>query len=194
MKLSLGIVTVFAAISLSSLLTGCATSVDGDVPADATGEVEAELTATDAAFQRDVTQAAKGLTYTSETDAPFTFVAAQLKTGESVNEAAVRRAFARLVNADPQADKPMSQLNGEVRTFAKFRASYRNCQASEVASCAKIDAMNAVLEKSLTNIKVFYFGKNGAPGAVDGIGVSIFVVGKTKSGQLAGVRTFAVWT
>jgi Nuclease A inhibitor-like protein len=195
MKLSLGILTVLAAVSVSTLGAGCAATTDAETPDEASiGAVDAELTAGDAAFQREVTQAAKGLTYISETDAPFTFVAAKLNAGETVNEAAVRRAFARVVNADPQADKPMSKLKGEVRTFESFRASYRNCDASEAASCAKIEAMNAILQKNLTDVKVFSFGKNGAPGAVDGVGVSIFVVGKTKSGQLAGVRTFAVWT
>jgi hypothetical protein len=182
-------------------LTGCAAQVGdessanpgGDVAGETVGQTEDELVV-DAAFKRDVQRTAKGLLYTSETDAPYTYVSAKLQAGESVNEAAVRRAFAKIVDNDAQADRPLATLNGEVRSFASFRARFRNCSADQATECAKTEALNAVLEKNLTGIKVYYFGKNGSPGHVDGIGVSIFIVGKTKSGQLAGVRTFAVWT
>jgi hypothetical protein len=55
-------------------------------------------------------------------------------------------------------------------------------------------ALEAALEGSLTSVNVFYFGSVGAPGSVDGTGVSIFLVGRTPSGKLVGVATLAIWT
>ena len=43
-------------------------------------------------------------------------------------------------------------------------------------------------------IKVFYFGRNGSRGHVDGVGGSVIIVGRSPSGNLAGVRTIAIWT
>ena len=41
---------------------------------------------------------------------------------------------------------------------------------------------------------MFYFGSRGAAGAVDGTAVSVLLVGRTPSGNYAGVRTLAIWT
>jgi hypothetical protein len=171
--------------------TSAAATDDTEVVA---GEGEDALSTSDAAAKREISAAAKGVFYISETDAPFTYVAGKLNKSETVAEAAVRREFAKIVNNDAQADKPMASLVGEARSFASFRAKYKNCSADAAAECAAAERMNTALEKHLSNIQVFYFGKNGTPGHVEGVGVSIFIVGKSKSGSLIGVRTFAVWT
>jgi hypothetical protein len=58
----------------------------------------------------------------------------------------------------------------------------------------KMRSLENVLQSNLQDIKVFYFGSNGEPGNVDGVGVSLFIVGKAPSGKLVGVRTIAIWT
>ena len=54
--------------------------------------------------------------------------------------------------------------------------------------------LEQVLEANLTDVHVFYFGANRSAGKVDGIGVSVFIIGRTPAGTLAGVRTLAIWT
>jgi hypothetical protein len=63
-----------------------------------------------------------------------------------------------------------------------------------VELCAKMRNLEQVLESNLDDVRVFYFGANGEPGNVEGIGVSIFIVGRSPSGSLVGVRTIAIWT
>lgn len=51
--------------------------------------------------------------------------------------------------------------------------------------------LDAAVDANLTDIEVFYYG---GPGYVDGVAVSIIIVGRTPNGNLAGVRTIAIWT
>jgi hypothetical protein len=60
--------------------------------------------------------------------------------------------------------------------------------------CKKMRNLEQVLGANLTDIQVFYFGAHGSPGNVEGIGVTVFIVGRTTDGKLAGVKTLAIWT
>jgi hypothetical protein len=177
--------------------SGCA--ADATPPAD---ENEADFaqeikSKTDAQVQADIEAAAKGSNFTSESDYPFTFVSAKLEGETSMTQALVRTKLAAIIDADPATDKPLASLYASTRTFADFKRDYAACvpdQSPDPADCAIINKMNAVLDKDLRGIKVFYFGKNGSRGHVDGVGVSVIIVGRTPSGNLAGVRTIAIWT
>jgi uncharacterized protein YegP (UPF0339 family) len=166
-----------------------------------TRELVRELTRagapTDAELEAEVNRAADGLTYTSESDYPFTFVRAEAPDGE-ITEAMVREQFADLVDADDDADKPMAELFAMESTWEEWKADEVNCWDTEdpigLEQCTKTRTLEGVLDANLTDVKVFYFGGDGEPGMVDGIGVSVFVVGRTAEGNLAGVKTLAIWT
>jgi len=152
--------------------------------------------ATDAEIKAEIEKASEGLSYMSESDFPFTFVSAPL-TGE-INEQAVRAAFGSLVDADDAADKPMADLVSMSESWADWKTAEHSCQDKEDADsmviCTKMRNLEAVLEANLNDIQIFYFGGHGEPGNVEGIGVSLFIVGRSPDGSLVGVRTIAIWT
>lgn len=195
---------VFSRFSLAAaslvLAAGCAsqdgaTASPGDEnEADFAQEIRSK---TDAQVKAEIEAAAVGANFTSESDYGFTFVSAKLDGETSMTQALVRSKLASFVDADPAADKPLAGLYASTRSFADWKRDYAACvpdQSPDPADCAIINKMDAVLDKNLRGIKVFYFGKNGARGRVDGIGVSVIIVGRTPSGNLAGVRTIAIWT
>ena len=153
---------------------------------------------TDVDLQSEVTRVSEGLWYMSESDYPFSFVRAT--DAEVVSEAAVREAFAAAVDADPDADKPMADLFSMQATWEEWKGQMHSCadpnddSPEGLEQCSKMRNLEQVLESNLEDIQVFYFGADGAPGSVDGTAVSIFIVGTTPEGSLAGVRTIAIWT
>jgi uncharacterized protein len=151
----------------------------------------------DADVKKAVEAAANGLLYTSESDYPYTWVQATLGAGDAVNEATVRAKLATYVDSDPDTDKPLAKLAGMTRSWSEFRADeIDGCTqgGNDDAYCAKVAKFMGVIENNLSDIHVFYFGENGTPGHVDGVAVSVIIVGRTASGNLAGVRTIAIWT
>ena len=159
-------------------------------------ELTSAGTATDAEVQSQIEKAAEGLTYMSESDFPFMFVSAPL-AGE-IDEAAVREAFADVVDNDESADKPLADLVSMSQSWDEWKAAEHSCQDKEdsesMVICAQMRNFESVLESNLTDIQIFYFGANGEPGNVDGTAVSIFIVGRSPEGNLVGVRTIAIWT
>lgn len=157
-----------------------------------------KTTITDAEIKTEVERAADGLFYMSEGDFPLEFVSGALGAGGKVDEAAVRAAFAALVDADEDADGPLASLFAMERTWDDWKSKEVNCGDPEdevgQVMCNKMRSVENVLESNLTDIKVFYFGSKGAPGSVDGTAVSVFIVGRSPEGKLVGVRTIAIWT
>ena len=151
---------------------------------------------TDEQVRADIEAAAEGALYTSEGDFPYAFVSARLAPGTRViTEDLVRALLADAIDSDPDADKPLASLHGESVAWAAWSADVTDCDADGVAeSCAATRALVAALGRNLRSIQVFYFGSRGAPGAVEGTAVTILVVGRTPKGNLAGVRTIAIWT
>lgn len=205
MKLSLGPV---AALALA-LMAGCSTSSSsgtssdrpaqsGDIADGPEADFEQELKSkTDAQVKAEIEAAAVGANYTSESDYGFKFVSAKLNGQTSMTQALVREKVGPFVDADPDTDKPLATLYASTGTFADWKKGYTNCQPDESPSpedCAIIVKLNAALDKNLRGIKVFYFGRDGSRGHVDGVAVSVIIVGRTPAGNLAGVRTIAIWT
>ncbi len=161
-------------------------------------EMTGASSVTDAAIRTEVETAADGLLFMSESDYPFSFVSAPLTASDHVNEATVRAKLASYVDADPGADKPLSSLVSMSQTWEEWKSAGHNCYdpSDPVAmeSCNKMRTLEQVLEANLSDIHVYYFGKNGTNGNVQGIGVSIFIVGRSPEGNLVGVRTLAIWT
>jgi hypothetical protein len=190
-------------VTFATLAGGCASET---APADAAlagDENEADFSQemikskTDAQVKAEIEAAAVGANYTSESDYGFKFVSAKLNGETSMTQALVREKVASFVDADPDTDKPLATLYAETRTWAEWKRGYSACvpdQSPDPADCAIINKMDEALSKNLRGIKVFYFGRDGSRGHVDGVGVSIIIVGRTPSGNLAGVRTIAIWT
>jgi len=190
---------VALSLSFAALSGGCASET---ASADAADENEADFaqeikSKTDAQVKAEIEAAAVGANYTSESDYGFKFVSAKLNGETSMTQALVRAKVASFVDADPDTDKPLATLYAQSGTWAEWKRNYANCvpdQSPEPADCAIINKMNDVLAKNLRGIKVFYFGREGSRGHVDGVGVSVIIVGRTPSGNLAGLRTIAIWT
>ncbi len=192
---------VALSISFAALEGGCASESAADT-ANAGDGNEADFaqelkSKSDAQVQAEIEAAAVGANYTSESDYGFTFVSAKLNGETSMTQALVRAKVASFVDADPSTDKPLAELYAETRTWTEWKKGYSACvpdQSPDPADCAIIQKMDDVLARNLRGIKVFYFGRNGSRGHVDGVGVSVIIVGRTPSGNLAGVRTIAIWT
>lgn len=158
---------------------------------DMTGEA-----ASDDDIQTAIEDAADGLYYMSEGDYPFLYVHADLDNQE-ITEELVREKLAHYVDGDPDADKPLATLYGDSKTFSEWQSDPSECadvDQDQRDDCYKQSALDQVLADNLTDLQVFYFGAYGGPGYVDGVAVSIIIVGRTPAGNLAGVRTIAIWT
>jgi hypothetical protein len=204
-----GRLSILASLSLS-LAAGCAGSsasvdpapaAENDTENEADFEQEIITSQTDAKVKAEIEAAAKGASFTSESDYPFTYVSAKLTTKlsatKAITEKLVRAELASFVDNDPDTDKPLATLVGMSKTFTEWKKDFGNCQPDEAPSpedCAAVTKMNAAIAKNLRGVRVFYFGRAGTQGHVDGVAVSVLIVGRTPSGNLAGVRTIAIWT
>lgn len=152
----------------------------------------------DAEIQGEIEKAYDGLLFTSESDYPFQYVSGAVAPGAPVDEGTVRKELGAFVDADPGADKPMSSLFSMAQTWDDWKGQAHQCadpnDPASQASCEQMRNLEQVLEANLTDLHVYYFGAHGKAGQVDGIGVSVFIVGRTPQGTLAGVRTLAIWT
>ncbi len=158
-----------------------------------------EVTASDDDIRQAVEKAAEGLTHMSEADYPFTWVHAELDGITTITEELVRAKLASTIDNDPDADKPLADLYSMTSTWDEWQTSVDSCAAEQddewyYDQCIKQSALDLALENNLSDLQVYYFGAYGSEGYVDGVGVSILVVGLTPEGNLAGVRTIAIWT
>lgn len=159
-----------------------------------------ELTATtpsEADLKEAIEVAAEGAWYTSEADYGYTYVGAELNNpDEEITEDLVRRLMAPYVDGDPDTDKPLADLYADEGTWRPM--TFDDCELEDDEwyreECEELAVLDTVLAENLTDVKVFYFGAYGGPGYVDGVAVSIIIVGRTPNGNLAGVRTIAIWT
>jgi hypothetical protein len=192
-----------AALLVSLLAAGCsgadAASPEGapaDDDSDSAEFGDALSKKTDAAIQREIEDAADGLVYANNHDYPnegypFETVKESLPANtRTITEAILRDKLAWQIDQHAFADKPIAHLNAMTEPFAKWRDHFR---ADECFTdlCREVDRLNATLEKNLRGIKVFYFGRDGRPGAVGGRYVNVVVVGRTPKNNLAGVWVIA---
>ena len=154
--------------------------------------------ATDKQVQAELEQAAQDAIYVSESDEGFQYVYASLDGADStVTEKLVRSKLAKYVDNDSNVDGPMSELYAMSGSLEEWKSDFSNCDEDSYPGpheCAELQEMLEGLELNLHGIKIFYFGSNGEPGSVDGVAVSVFLVGRTPAGNLAGFRTVAIWT
>ena len=150
---------------------------------------------------------AKDLFYLSEGDARLAFVESAAPVAGVIDAQAIRAALgaqhdARMTDGsvwfspDPGYMK-IADRTPEVRDVDAFLARLTeigdpNDPASAVEA-AKFQALVGVLKANLTDIKVIRFNQSNDPNH-DAITSSIFIVGRTADGKLAGVLTGAIET
>ena len=183
---------------LFSTAVACGEPASDSGASDPDGELSADVVSkTDAQVKADIEAAAQGVLYVSESDYPFTWVEAKLEGQTSITQELVRAKLASYVDDDEAADKPLASLVAMNGNWPEWKRDYLSCDANAYPGpeeCAKMKVLNDALEKNLRGVKVMYFGRDGTRGHVDGVGVSIFIVGRTPQGNHAGVRTIAIWT
>ncbi|MEM9691864.1 MAG: DUF1508 domain-containing protein [Myxococcota bacterium] len=136
-----------------------------------------------------------GAIHGSEGDYGIDYVEAEVDPASEVTVDLVREAFDI---AEPDADGPLAELFGEEGDDP--RASRDICGTEEATvngydeDCEALGELDAALAANLTDLQIFYFGSRGSEGAVEGTAVTIFIVGRTPTGKLAGIRTTTIWT
>jgi hypothetical protein len=125
----------------------------------------------------DLHQAAAGLTYPSETDAPWTAFAWPDATGIPTGGDVRRRGEQK-----PHAAIGEQTLDALFTPLAQMQDWFGD---KERMAAAKNQALFDVVKRLLTGPKVFRFGERK---------VAIFVVGQVREGGWAGLKTMAVET
>jgi hypothetical protein len=122
-------------------------------------------------------QAADGLTYPSETDAPWAAFAWPDATGTPTADEVRRRG--RLKPSAPVEEQSVDQL------FQSLVEEQDWFGESEKAEAAKNRTLRDAVKNTLTETRVFRIGTRK---------VTVYVVGRTKEGGWAGLKTTAVET
>lgn len=123
-----------------------------------------------------IARSAEGLNYISETDAPFEYVELP-----QIDEVALG-VVASAVGIDKGV--PVAEI-GLDKFFARLVENKEWFGPQEIDQAKKFRKLKDILEKELTDIKVFRFGK---------IRIDIFILGKNRDGRVVGLRTFSVET
>ena len=127
-------------------------------------------------LSQQIKRAAEGLWYISETDAeifPFTGSKSDSITKENLLEQ---------IGKPPDTPVEERDFNQMFERFIKIQDWFGD---EEKATAAKFAALKNLLEKNLTDVKVFKVGR---------IELDIYFVGLDKEGNLAGFQTKAVET
>lgn len=118
-----------------------------------------------------------GLLWPSETDAPITPWSAAVD-GENSDEAVLRAALSLGQGTEIEA-------SSGVDTLARLGLDSAGMSAEERASAARFRGLRAVLEANLSGLTTFRVGR---------VSVRIFIVGRSRCGELVGIETLAVET
>jgi len=123
-----------------------------------------------------ISRAAEGLTYISETDAPFEHV--ELPQIDEVAPADVASAVGIA------KDVPVAEV-GFDEFFARVVVSKEWFGPKEKDQVKKFRKLKELLEMHLTDVNVFRFGK---------VRIDIFILGRNRDGIVEGLKTFSVET
>lgn len=124
-------------------------------------------------LEKILTQAAEGLWMVSETDAPFEFYYA---------ESPVERASAASFMQEENGEVEVEELDYFFRNIIKQDENVAPAMLMEATQFVK---MVSTLKKLLQDVKVYRIGK---------VRVTVYIVGRTDKGDLAGYKTFLVET
>lgn len=155
-------------------------------------------------LRKEVEQAAEGLVFISESDSRVVFVAApEARVQEVTPEAVVKWLSAQHDGRTDVLfqDEPLPRLSGkavEVKEAGNFLRNREQLvepdEPESVEAARKWSLIREALEQNLQELRVIRFGEpHPRYDTVDGQ-VSVFVVGRTRDGALAGILTGSVET
>ena len=128
----------------------------------------------------ELQSAVMGLLYPSEQDHPITaFVWPKTEAGAGLMDAGTVRRPAQIADAVPVETQTMEAFFEPITTPQDWHGAEekkRELQGQELAE---------IVKRNLTDVKVFRFG---------GTDKTVYLVGKTMDGDLAGVKTLVVET
>ena len=188
-------------LALGLPLVACAADTDSDNSSDqgvSSDNVTAKTAKTDAALVKELEASVKGLLFTSESDYPYTVVSADLKAGEKVTAKTIAAKFASIPETKDGNGRLLTAQASELVGFDTFEADDKEDptidpdQAKYFAAFAKAKDL---IRTNLKDVRVVRFGaKKGKSRYVDGPVVQIFIVGRSASGKLIGLRTTSIET
>ena len=170
-----GVRASLALVALSAIL-GSVAVARGATPATSDGRTR--MTERVPSLKKRLEEATKDLTYTSETDAPVEPFEMKGFEGEKVGPADLL-AFLKRDASTPVAEKSADDF------FSPLTEEQDWYGDEEKAVTARFAGLRKLLEDSLSDVRVFRVGDRD---------VDYYVVGRSKSGEFAGVHTKAVET
>ena len=129
----------------------------------------------DSELINQLNQASQGLLWLSESDYPF-----QTLYWENVDE--IKAKLVELTKGTPEAKIAVREVDSFFKRAIEIKDWYKD---EKKAECRRYQALVALLTNHLTNLKVYRVGE---------IEIDIYIVGRTKSGNLAGLSTKVVET
>ena len=154
-------------------------------------------------LRKEVERAAEGLIFISESDARVVFVAAPQSCVQEVTAEQVVRWLSSQHDGRTDvlfSDAPLAGLAQkavEVKSatdFLRNRMEVVDPEDPDARKAArKWSRIRKALEEHLQDLRVIRFGEPHYDGTVDGL-ISVFVVGRTQDGDLAGILTASVET
>ncbi|MBI4822370.1 MAG: hypothetical protein HY791_39280 [Deltaproteobacteria bacterium] len=122
-------------------------------------------------------QIASGLMYSSESDYPYTKFSTRFPKGEEINATTFRKAL----------DIP-ENVEVRVRSAASFFSEHKDPEQVGDNDAMAYAALEKAMKATMTSLK---FVMVGGEDQVEG---QVYVVGRTQSGDLAGLSSTRIWT
>jgi hypothetical protein len=150
-----------------------------------------------AAVKTTLEAATDGLWMPSETDAKFKFLSGTQLNGAAITAGVVRAQFsaqhdsmiADVMWMDPSQIPLSAHVGVEERNATDFlnrlAVDHDPSDPESTARAARFAALKVAIDSQLTDVKVFRFGE---------VSISTFIVGRTATGELAGLLTGQVET
>jgi hypothetical protein len=199
--MSLRLVSFVAPALLASMaaLAGCSQTPHGDATQAAAASTEDAPPSSDAPTgdaQAQLTDAAQGMIYTSESDYPYTVVSTALGSGDAITGDLLKAKFASDATVTAaQLDTPLSAMTAEEVPWEQWFTDNGDDPEDpttdpDVADqYAMLTNLKGVMEQNLTDLHVFRVSAGEDTGPV-----FVFLVGRDKSSNLLGLLTVSIET
>ena len=147
----------------------------GDAGAETTATATGAVTSCSADFESALTSATAGLTWPSESDAPIEILVEPGK-GTTPPTAPEVRALFGVPEGAPIEERALSDLDG---------IASPDLDTADPDGTTPYAALRRALEQELTDVRFFSFGE---------VQVGVYIVGRTRCGELAGIHATATET
>jgi Nuclease A inhibitor-like protein len=179
------------------LATPACSSADQPSPADDVASDEDPVSAaTDTKVKNAIVKTTTGVSFLSESDHLLVWVrSAQVAPGPA-NAAFIHRAFSKVTDGDPMADKPLSKMKSETVAFEAFASGLVPVDGEDPDNFAYHTQMTKVLTAIRAHLQNPVVVRLGRPAATSGLvgAISVYIVGTLPSGKIGGLFTVSVET